>query len=49
MSKRADRLPLLDGLMERSIQNGGGNLLLELVGHVSNGFKKPVEMKSRFR
>ena len=47
MPRRTDRLPALDRVVQRAIEDRGRNLLLQLRGHVPHGFEQPVQMKAR--
>ena len=40
------RLPFLNRIVKRSVDDGGGNRLLELTGHIANGLQQPFHMKS---
>ena len=44
----ADRLPAFNRVIESPIQNGRGHLLLQLAGHVSNGFQQTVQLEPIF-
>ncbi len=48
MTGRADGLAALDGVVQGAIENRGGNLLLQLRGDVTNGFKGGARGGSRW-
>src|SRR5437870_11462662 len=48
MPMRADRLASFDCVLQGTIQDGRGNLLLQLRGHVAHRFEQAIQTKSGF-
>ena len=45
MSMRTDRLAPFDSILQGSIQDGCGNFLLQLGGHVAHGFEQTIQIE----
>ena len=48
MPMRTDRLASFDGILQGTIQDRRGNLLLQLRGHIAHRFEQTIQIKSGF-
>ena len=46
MTMRANRLTALHRILQRAVEDGGGNLLLELGSHIADRLQQPIQVKT---